>query len=138
MKTYGQQKICQIYGKACATKASQSWLMILTKPNKRKKLNLLKIFQLNSRINVPLFLNQKLYFFLETENSPESLFLRKCLSTPETPSAQPPTAERTVKHPGDKCTHYLDLFQNLLRVMEEIKWFTKSTERKFEELEMTL
>ena len=86
----------------------------------------------------PPFSESEALVFPETENSPESLFLRKCLSTPETPSAQPPTAERTVKHPGDKCTHYLDLFQNLLRVMEEIKWFTKSTERKFEELEMTL
>ena len=86
----------------------------------------------------PHFSESEALVFPETENSPESLFLRKRLSTPETPSAQPPTPERTVKHPGDKCTHYLVLFQNLLRVMEEIKWFTKSTERKLEELEMTL
>ena len=66
------------------------------------------------------------------------MFLRKSLSTPELPSAQPPTPKRPVKHPGDKCTHNLVLFQNLLKEMEEIKRFTRSTERKFEELEIAL
>ena len=45
---------------------------------------------------------------------------------------------RPVKHPGDECTHNLVLFQNLLKEMEEIKRFTKLTERKFEKLEMAL
>ena len=66
------------------------------------------------------------------------MFLRKSLSTPELPSAQPPTPKRPVKHPGDECTHNLVLFQNLMKEMEEIKRFTKSTERKFEEFEMAL
>ena len=60
------------------------------------------------------------------------------MSTPELPSAQPPISKRPVKHTGDKCTHNLVLFQNLLKEMEEIKRFTKSPERKFEELEMAL
>ena len=76
--------------------------------------------------------------FQESQKSSESLFLRKSLSTPERPSAQPLTPKKPVKHPGDKCTHNLVLFQNLLKEMEEIKLFTKSTERKFEELEMAL
>ena len=76
--------------------------------------------------------------FHETQKSRESLFLRKSLSTPELSSAQPPTPKRPVKHPGDERTHTLVLFQSLLKEMEEIKRFTKSTERKFEELEMTL
>ena len=76
--------------------------------------------------------------FSETQKSPESWFLRKSLSIPELPSAQPPTPKRPVKHPGDECTHNLVLFQNLLKEMEETKRFTKSTERKFEELEMAL
>ena len=58
--------------------------------------------------------------FPESPKSTESLFLRKSLSTPELPSAQPPTPKRTVKHPGDKCTHNLVLFQSLLKEMEEI------------------
>ena len=66
------------------------------------------------------------------------MFLRKSLSTPELPFAQPPTPKRPVKHPGDKCMHNLVLFQNVLKEIEEIKRFTKLTERKFEELEMTL
>ena len=66
------------------------------------------------------------------------MFLQKSLSTPELPSAQPPTPKRPVKHPGDECTHNLVLFQNLLKEMEEIKRFTRSTERKFEELEIAL
>ena len=66
------------------------------------------------------------------------MLLRKSLSTPEIPSAQPPTPKRPLKHPGNECLHYLVLFQNLLKEMEEIKRFTKSTERKFEELEMAL
>ena len=74
----------------------------------------------------------------ETQTSPESSFLRKSLSTPELQSAQPPTPKRPVKYLGDECTHNLVLFQNLMKVMEEIKWFTKSTERKFEELLKTL
>ena len=76
--------------------------------------------------------------FPETQKSPESLFLRESLSTPELPSSQPPTPKRPVKHPADKCTHNLVLFQNLLKEMKEIKWFTKSTEQKFEGLEMAL
>ena len=66
------------------------------------------------------------------------MFLRKSLSTPELPSAQPPTPKRPVKHPGGACTQNLVLFQNLLKEMEELKRFTKSTEQEFEELEMTL
>ena len=76
--------------------------------------------------------------FPESQKSPKSLFLRKSLSTPERPSAQPLTPKKPVKHPGDKCTHNLVLFQNLLNKMEEIKRFTKSNERKFEKLEMAL
>ena len=37
--------------------------------------------------------------FPEFPKSPELLFLRKSLSTPELPSAQPPTPKRLVKHP---------------------------------------
>ena len=76
--------------------------------------------------------------FPESQKSSESLFLRKSLSTPGLPSAQPLTPKKPVKHPGDKCTHNLVLFQNLLNKMEEIKRFTKSNERKFEKLEMAL
>ena len=86
----------------------------------------------------PPFSESETLVFPETQKSPESLFLRKSLSTPELPSAQPPTPKRPVKHPGGECTHNLLLFQNLLKEMEEIKRFTKSTERKFEELEMAL
>ena len=46
----------------------------------------------------------------ETQKSPESLFLQKRLSTPELPSAQPPTPKRPVKHLGGECTHNLVLF----------------------------
>ena len=74
--------------------------------------------------------------FTESPKSPESLLLRKSLSTPKLRSAQPPTPKRPVKHPGDECTHNLVLFQNLLKEMEEMKRFTKLTERKFEKLEM--
>ena len=71
----------------------------------------------------------------ENQKYPESLFLRKSLSTPELPPAQPPTPKRTVKHVGDDCTHNLVLFQNLfMKEMEEIKQITKSTEGKFETL----
>ena len=66
------------------------------------------------------------------------MFLQKSLSTSELPSAQPPTPKRPVKHPRDKCTHNLVLFQNLLKKMEEIKRFTRLTKRKFEELEIAL
>ena len=45
--------------------------------------------------------------FPKSQKSPESLLLRKSLSTPELPSAQPPKPRRPVKHPGDKCTHNL-------------------------------
>ena len=45
--------------------------------------------------------------FPKSPKSPESLLLRKSLSTPELPSAQPPTPRRPVKHPGDECTHNL-------------------------------
>ena len=76
--------------------------------------------------------------FPESQRSTKSFFLRKSLSTPELPSAQPPTPKRPVKHPGDECTHNLVLFQNLLKEMEGIKRFAKLTERKFEELEMAL
>ena len=75
----------------------------------------------------------------ENQKYPESLFLRKSLSTPELLPAQPPTPKRTVKYVGDNCTHNLVLFQKLfMKEMEEIKRFTKSTEGKFEELEMAL
>ena len=75
----------------------------------------------------------------KTPKSQESLFLQRSLSTPELLSAQPPTPKRTVKHVGDDCTHNLVLFQNLfMKEMEEIKQITKSTEGKFEELEMAL
>ena len=63
----------------------------------------------------------------ESKKSPESSLLRKSLSTPELPFAQPPTSKKPVKHPGDECTHNLVLFQNHLKEMEEIKRFTKST-----------
>ena len=47
------------------------------------------------------------------------------LDTPELPSGE------------DDCTHNLDLLQKtFMKVMEEIKQFTKSAEPKFEELEM--
>ena len=62
----------------------------------------------------------------------KSLFLRKSLIIPEPPSAQPATLKKSVKHPGDECTHNLVLYQDLL------KRFTKSTEWKFEEIEMAL
>ena len=62
--------------------------------------------------------------FPESQKSPESLFLRKSLSTPELLSAQPPTPKGPVKDPGGKCTHNLVLFQSL-KEMEEIKRFTK-------------
>ena len=75
------------------------------------------------------------FSFSRNPKIPQSLFLQKSLSTPELPSAQPPTP---VKHPGDECTHNLVLFQNLLKEMEEIKRFTKSTEWKSKELEMAL
>ena len=51
----------------------------------------------------------------ETLKSPESLFLRKSLSTPEFLSAQPPTPKRPVKHLGDDCTHNVILFQNFMK-----------------------
>ena len=66
------------------------------------------------------------------------MFLRKSLSTKEIPSAQSPTPKRPAKHSSEECTHNLVLFQNLLKEMEEIKRFTKSIERNFEKLEMTL
>ena len=56
--------------------------------------------------------------FLETQKSPESLSLRKSLSTPELPYTQAPTSKRPVKHPGDECTNNLVLLQNLLKEME--------------------
>ena len=59
-------------------------------------------------------------------------------STPEPPSAKRPTTKRPVKHPRNECTQNLVLFQNLQKEMKELKRFTKSTERKFEELEMAL
>ena len=76
--------------------------------------------------------------FPDTPKSQESLFLRKTLSTPELPSAQPPMPKRPVKHTEDECTHNLVLFQNFLKEIEEIKRFTKSAEQKFGELEMAL
>ena len=85
----------------------------------------------------PPFSESESLVFPEAQKSPE-LFLRKSLSTSEIPSAQPLTTKRPVKHPDDECTHNLILFQNLLKEMEEIKRFTKSIERKFEELEMVL
>ena len=68
--------------------------------------------------------NQRLVF-PESQKSPESSFLRKSLSTPEPPSAQPQTPKRPVKNPGNECRHHLVLFKNL-KEMEEIKRFTKS------------
>ena len=84
------------------------------------------------------FSESEILVFPETQKSPESLFLRTSLSASEIPSAQPPTPKRPVKHTDDECTHNLVLFQNLLKEMEENKRFTKSIERKFEELEMVL
>ena len=75
--------------------------------------------------------------FPETQKSLKSLFLRKSFSTPELPSTQPLTPKRPVKHLGDDCTHNLVLYQNIMTEMEE-KQFTRSTEEKFEELEMAL
>ena len=46
------------------------------------------------------FSKSKTLVFPETQKPLESLFLRKSLSTPELPSAQPPTPKRPVKHPG--------------------------------------
>ena len=53
--------------------------------------------------------------FPETQKFLKSLFLLKSFSVSELRSAQPPTPEEPVKHPGDECTHNLVLFQNLLR-----------------------
>ena len=58
----------------------------------------------------PPFSESETLVFPGTPKSPDSLFLRKTLSTPEIPSAQPPTPKRPVKHPGDECTHNLVLF----------------------------
>ena len=76
----------------------------------------------NSQIKIPLFLNQRLQFLQESKNPRNHCFYEK---------AQAPQKF----HLGQECTHNLVLFQNLLKEMEEIKRFTKSTERKFEELE---
>ena len=46
--------------------------------------------------------------------------------------------KRPVKHPGHECTYNSVLFQNHLKEMEEIKRFTKSTKRKFEDHETAL
>ena len=81
----------------------------------------------NSRQCAP-FSESETLVFAELQKSPEPLFLRKSLNTPELPSAQPPTPKRPVKHAGDECMHNLVLFQNLLKEMEEINWFTKSNE----------
>ena len=55
----------------------------------------------------PPFSESETLVFPETQKSPKSLFLRKSLSTPELPFAQPATSKRPVKHPGDECTHNL-------------------------------
>ena len=39
----------------------------------------------------------------ETQKSREN-HLQKRLSNPESPSSQPPTPKRPVRHPGDECT----------------------------------
>ena len=108
--------------------------MTLTKSNKRK-LTEETLAKLKSQC--ALFSESEALVFPETPKFPELLFLRKNLSTPEIPSAQPPTPKRTVKYRRDECTHSLILFQNL-KEMEEIKRFTKSTERKFQELKIAL
>ena len=46
----------------------------------------------------PPFSESETLVFPETPKSPELLFLQKSLSTPEIPSAQPPTPKRPVKH----------------------------------------
>ena len=79
----------------------------------------------------PPFSESETLVFPETQKFPELLFLLNILSTPELPFAQPPTPEIPVKHPGDECTHYLVLFQNLLKEMEEIEQFKKPTGRIF-------
>ena len=71
------------------------------------------------------FFSIRALVFPETPKFPELSFLRKSLSTPEIPSAQPPTPKRTVKYRMYECTHSLVLFQNL-KEMEELKRFTKS------------
>ena len=45
------------------------------------------------------FCESETLVFSETRKPPESLFLRKRLSTQELPSSQPPTPKRPVKHP---------------------------------------
>ena len=67
----------------------------------------------------------------ETQKSREN-HLQKRLSTQELPSSQPPTLRDLYD------IQETNVRQNLRKEMEEIKRFTKSTERKFEELEMAL
>ena len=55
----------------------------------------------------------------ETQNSLESSFLRKHLSTPELTSGQPSMPKRPGKHLGDDSTHNLILLQN--RLSENLK-----------------
>ena len=59
----------------------------------------------------PPFSESETLVFLETQKSPESLFLGQSLSTSETSSAKPPSPKRNVKHSGDECTHNLVLFK---------------------------
>ena len=96
------------------------------KQTKKRKLVEETLAELTSQCTP--FSESEALVFPETQKFPESLILRKSLSTPELPSAQPPTPKKPEKHQGDECTHNLVLFQNLLKEMEEIKWFIKSTE----------
>ena len=80
------------------------------KIKKTKELKLVEETLTKVTSQCPPFSESETLVSPETPKSPESLFLQKGLSTPELPSAQPPTPKRPVKHPGDECTHNLVLF----------------------------
>ena len=107
-----------------------------SKQTKKRELVVETLAELTNQC--PPFSESENSVFPETQNFLESLFLRKSLSIPEIPAAQPLTPKWPVKHAGDECTHNSVLFQNFLKEIEEIKRFTKSSEWKFEELEMAL
>ena len=72
--------------------------MILTKSKKTKERKLVEETLAELTSQCPPFSESETLAFPEIQKSPESLFLRKNLSTPELPSAQPPTPKRPVKH----------------------------------------